>query len=368
MLRREHTVIASLEEVGPPRVVFGPGSLARVPDELHRLTCARAYLVSGASQHHAAAKLATALGDRCVGWQERAIQHVPADLVAEVDARTRLARADVVIAIGGGSAIGLAKCLALALPIEIVAVPTTYSGSEMTEIYGITAGGEKRTGRDPRARPGTVIYDPALLQDLPARLVATSGLNALAHAVEGLYAPDTDTDVEAMAAEGIKLLAESLPEAASDKLDLDARARCLQGAWRSGAVLGRVRMGLHHKLCHTLGGSFALPHSDVHAVMLPYTAAYNYRAARRAMEIVERAMDAPHAPSALQALATRIGAPRSLAEIGMRADLLDAAAERVLQDGQSAGYVNPRPLDPHAIRALLEHAFQGLPAIVDTDG
>jgi maleylacetate reductase len=262
---------------------------------------------------------------------------------------------DATVAIGGGSTIGLAKAIALETKLPIVAIPTTYAGSEMTPIYGLTEAGLKRTGRDPVVLPRAVIYDPKLTVTMPAKLSATSGINALAHCLEGLYAENANPVMTLFAADGIRALARALPRVVADPRDLDARGDAQYGAWMAGAVLGNVGMALHHKLCHTLGGSFNLPHADVHTVILPYAAAYNRDAAPDAMRVAAEALGADDAPQAVFDLAVRLGAPTSLKDIGMPEDGLDKAADLATTNS----YYNPRPVERDAVRRLLGEAFVG---------
>jgi maleylacetate reductase len=201
--------------------------------------------------------------------------HVPAGIVHDTAGRDAALGADGCVAVGGGSAIGLGKAVALRHDLPGVAVPTTYAGSEMTPIWGITEGGTKRTGRDPRVLPVSVLYDPELTVTLPADLSVTSGMNAVAHAVEGLYAPDASPVISLMAEEGTRSLATALPAVVADGGDLDARAEAQFGAWLCVAVLGVTPMSLHHKLCHALGGTLDLPHAATHAVVLPHVLACN---------------------------------------------------------------------------------------------
>jgi alcohol dehydrogenase class IV len=226
----------------------------------------------------------------------------------------------------------------------------------MTPIYGITEGGLKKTGRDPRVLPRTVIYDPELTRTLPLALTVTSGLNAIAHAAEGLYAHDGNPIVALMAEEGIRAMAAALPRLARDAADLDARSDALYGAWLCGSVLGAVAMGLHHKLCHTLGGTFNLPHAEVHTVILPHALAYNASGAPDAMRAIARALGAGSAAAGVFDLARSHGAPTALRDIGMPADGLDRAADLAV----TTPYPNPRPLERAAIRGLLERAFLGV--------
>ena len=338
------------------RVIFGPGSVAQLPAEIERLGAARALVLCTPERQPMAAAVAEHLGDRVAGIFAGAVMHVPIETAqAARDEAARLG-ADCCVAIGGGSTIGLGKAIALVAELPIVAVPTTYAGSEMTPIYGITEAGRKQTGRTPRVLPKTVIYDPDLTLTLPADLSAASGMNAIAHAVEALYAPDTNPIVELMAEECIRALGAALPRLVADPYHLGARWDALYGAWLGGSVLGSVAMSLHHKLCHTLGGAYNLPHAQTHAVLIPHTAAYNAAAAPGAMARVARALDAISAPQALYDLGRAAGVPRSLAAIGMRAADLDEAAELATRDP----YANPRRVERAAIRALLGQAFDGL--------
>ena len=342
------------------RVIFGPGTVARLPDEVAQLGATRALVLSTPEQRASAERVAVLLGPRAAGVFDRAAMHVPIEAAREARAEAQRLGADCAVAIGGGSTTGLGKAIALESGLPIVAVPTTYAGSEMTPIYGLTEGGLKKTGRDERVRPRTVIYDPELTLGLPLAMTVTSAFNAIAHAAEGLYAPDVNPVIALMAEEGIRASAAALPPLQRDPRDLDARSDALYGAWLCGTVLGAITMGLHHKLCHTLGGSFNLPHADVHTVVLPHALAYNASAAPEALARVARALGLRHdgdAPLGLQALARSLGAPTSLAAIGMPADGLDRAADLAVQNQ----YANPRPLERSALRALLQRAFDGAP-------
>jgi len=281
--------------------------------------------------------------------------HVPAETARAALEVTQRIAADCLVAVGGGSTVGLAKAIARDTGIPIIAVPTTYAGSEMTPIFGITEGGVKRTGRDRRVLPRAVIYDPQLTLALPANISATSGMNALAHCVEALYAPDGNPIVSLMAAEGIRALARALPIIVVDGADLEARGDALYGAWLAGTALGATTMGLHHKLCHTLGGSFNLPHAEVHTIILPHATAYNREAAPNAMRTIAAMLGAEDAAQGLYDLAARIGAPLALGDIGMREDGLDRAAQLATENP----YANPRPVDYAGVRHLLADAYHG---------
>jgi alcohol dehydrogenase class IV len=339
----------------PTRVVFGAGRIDQLAGEIERLGLNRALVLSTPGQRHLAERAAGLLDNRAVGIYAGAVMHVPVVVAAAAHAEAARLHADSCVAIGGGSTIGLAKAIALELGLPILAVPTTYAGSEMTPIWGLTEGGVKRTGRDSRVLPRTVIYDPSLTLGLPPRIAGTSGINALAHCVEALYAPDTNPIVELMAEEGIRALAASLPSVVHSPGDIDARARALYGAWLAGTALGAATLGLHHKLCHTLGGSFNLPHAEVHTVILPHAAAYNASAAPAALARAARALGAADAPGAIFDLAVTLDAPSALREIGMRAADLDAAADLATRNP----YANPAPVTRAGVRRLLDDAFYG---------
>lgn len=337
------------------RVIFGPGSLARVGEEIGRLGARRALVLCTPEQRASAEQVATLLGPAAAGVFDRAAMHVPIETAREAREAARALGADCAVAIGGGSTTGLGKAIALDSGLPIIAIPTTYAGSEMTPIYGITEAGLKKTGRDPKVLPRTVIYDPELTLGLPVALSVVSGINAIAHAAEGLYSVDGNPIMDLMAEEGIAALARSLPAIKADPASVDARSQALYGAWLCGAVLGNVGMALHHKLCHTLGGSFNLPHAETHTVVLPHALAYNAAAAPAAMQRIARALGTGDAAQGVFDLARRNGAPTALRDLGMHVLDLDRACNIALQNQ----YPNPRPLDSAAIRQLLDDAFEG---------
>src|SRR5215471_1521070 len=263
----------------PGRVVFGAGSLAKLSEEIERLGARRALVLCTAQQQEQAQDVAARLGTRCAGIFDQAVMHVPIETARAARAEARRLDADCAVAVGGGSTTGLGKAIALESSLPIVAIPTTYAGSEMTPIYGITEGGLKKTGRDSRVLPRTVLYDPTLTLTLPAQLSATSGMNAIAHAAEGLYAQDANPIMSLLAEEGIRALSRSLPIVVKEPKNLEARSDAVYGAWLGGTVLGSVGMAIHHKLCHTLGGTFNLPHAETHTVVLPHAMEFNRVAA-----------------------------------------------------------------------------------------
>jgi len=351
----------------PARVIFGAGALAQLSAEIDRLGARRALVLCTPGQVASAARVADLLGDRAAGIFAQAAMHVPVETARRAREEARRLGADCAVAIGGGSTTGLGKAIALDSGLPILAIPTTYAGSEMTPIYGLTENGVKKTGRDARVLPRTVIYDPELTLTLPLAMTVTSAFNAIAHAAEGLYAQDANPIVALMAEEGIRASAAALAPLVADPRDIDARGDALVGAWLCGIVLGSTTMGLHHKLCHTLGGSFNLPHAETHTVILPHALAYNASHAPQAMARVARALQAAAGPGvriaavdaarAINDLARRHGAPTSLAALGMPADGLDRAADLAA----ATPYPNPRPLDRTAPRALLQRAYDGSP-------
>ena len=256
------------------RVIFGRGSLAHVPSEARTLG-SRVMIISGRHEADAAAAVSAELGDDLVARIPDVVQHVPVDVAARAIDAARDAEVGLLISIGGGSATGLAKVVARDTGLPILAVPTTYAGSEMTPIWGQTDHGEKTTGRDPRVLPRLVVYDPVLTISMPADLTAASGMNALAHALESLYAPDATPRSLEVAEEAIRALADGLPDAVARPDDLEARTAALRGAWLAGWALGSTTMGLQHKLAHVLAGKYQLPHAGVHSALLPHVAAFN---------------------------------------------------------------------------------------------
>lgn len=342
----------------PQRVVFGDGVIARLPDEVDALGASRALVLCTPHQRAEGERAAQLLGGRCAGVFHEATMHVPVEVARRALACAVQVRADCAVAIGGGSTIGLGKAIALETGLPVLAVPTTYAGSEMTPIYGMTEDGLKRTGRDLRVLPRTVLYDPTLSLGLPVAMSVTSALNAIAHAAEGLYAQDANPVMSLMAEEGIRALGRAIPGIHAAPTDAAARADGLYGAWLCGMVLGSVGMALHHKLCHTLGGSLDLPHADVHTVVLPHSMAYNAKAAPEAMRAIQRALGLQAGTSAaagLYDLAHRHGAPVALRDLGMRAEDVERAVDIALTNP----YWNPRPVMREPLHALLDAAYAG---------
>jgi maleylacetate reductase len=340
----------------PMRVVFGAGSLAQLPDEVAALGLTRVLVLCSPEQEDTGRAVAAALGERAAGVLPEARMHVPIEVARRARDRAAELGADGCVAVGGGSAIGLGKAIALEHELPVIAIPTTYAGSEMTPVWGLTEGGQKRTGRDVRVLPRSVLYDAELTLTLPAGMSVASGLNAVAHAVEGLYAPDATPIISLMAEEGTRALAAALPLIVADGGYLEARAEAQYGAWLCGAVLAATTMSLHHKLCHTLGGTLDLPHAQTHTVVLPHALAYNQPAAPDAVAALSRALGGTSDPAReLWELAGRLDAPRSLAGLGMQQADISAIAELAVANP----YANPRPVTRGGVEALLRAAWAG---------
>jgi maleylacetate reductase len=346
---------AFTHELMSGRVVFGDGALGRVAAEVDRLGGRRVLLI-GTAGSAAVEAVAAGLGDTVAARIGRVVQHVPAPVAANAVEVAKAAGADLVVTVGGGSAIGLAKAVARELGLPVLAVPTTYSGSEMTPIWGVTEGGRKTTGRDPRVLPRTVVYDPRTTLSMPPRLTATSGMNALAHCVEALYAPARSPVIALVAVEGAHALAAELPICVRDGADVYARGQALYGAWLAGLALGNATMGLHHEICHILGGTYGLPHAEVHAAVLPYATAFNAGAAPAAMAVLAAALGTgAEAAAGLWDLARSIGAPTDLVTVGFPPEAAGEAAAIVA----AAAPVNPRPVTEEGVRELLRAACAG---------
>lgn len=337
------------------RVVFGAGSVAELAKEVDRLGAKRALLLATPGRTAMVKSVADPLGIRVAGVFDRVVMHTPLELAEEARRLAASVQADCCVVVGGGSTIGFGKAIALASALPLLAVPTTYSGSEMTTIWGISEGGAKKTGRDPKVLPKTVIYDPALTLDLPPHVSAASGMNAMAHCVEALYAHDGNPIVSMMAEEGIRALATALPRVMENPKDIDARSDALYGAWLAGCTISTTSIALHHKLCHVLGGSFNLPHAETHSIVLPHAVRYNESAAE-AMRRIERALGKRDAAAAIYDLEKKLRLPLRLADIGMKEQDLERAA-RIAAD---APYPNPRKVEYAPVLELLRHAYEGV--------
>jgi maleylacetate reductase len=354
--------LPSRDEIAPPRfnrdlpgtrLLFAPGAVLELPSQLASLGLSRVFVVSTGGRAAALVPPQELLGDTLVEVYSAAREHVPVAVVAKALKRFRMNRADVCVAIGGGSAIGLGKAIVKETGTPLVAVPTTYSGSEMTSIWGQTDEMGKQTGRDPTVKPRLVIYDVTLTFGLPADISAASGMNAMAHAVEAMYAANATDDTRDMAEEAARLLAHSLPAVIAKGTDLRARTAVLAGAHLAGRALDGASMGLHHRICHVLGGTFKLPHARTHAAVLPHVVAFNAPAAPDAMSRLAPALGNSDVAVALTALNQAIGLTSTLSDLGFHKRDLDRAADEVT----AAPYPNPRPATRDDVRALLAAAL-----------
>lgn len=338
----------------PARIVFGDGSRSKVAEWIVTAGCKRALVLATPHQREDAEALASEIGSLACGVFAGATMHTPVAVTEAAMKMVAETKADCVVSLGGGSTTGLGKAIAYRTDLLQIVVPTTYAGSEVTPILGQTEGGRKTTVRDARILPEIVIYDPSLTHGLPVAMSVTSGLNAMAHAVEGLYARDRNPISTLMALEGLRAFSLSLPRIVERPDDAGARSEALYGAWLCGTVLGTVGMALHHKICHTLGGSFDTPHAETHAVMLPHAVAFNARAAAAQLAATADLFGGAIG-GGLWDFAKAIGAPMSLKQFGLTEADLDRAASIAVENP----YWNPRPIDRDSIRALLQEAWDG---------
>lgn len=336
------------------RVIFGNGALDQTGTELDRLGGATALILCTPRQRPQAEALAAQIGPRAAGIFAGAVMHTPVEVTEAALRAFRATGAGLIVSMGGGSTIGLGKAIALRTDADQLVIPTTYAGSELTDILGETENGQKTTRRDPRIRPEAVIYDPDLTLDLPLSVTVPSALNALAHVVESLYAPDRNPISDMLCRRALPALHAGLPVLVNDPRNREARAQVLYGAWLASGAFGGVSLALHHKLCHVLGGSFGLPHAETHAILIPHTAGFNGRAVPDLLAPVTDTFGGT-AGTGLWDFAKGIGAPMALRDLGLdRADL-DRAATIATQNP----YANPRPFDHADISALLDAAWAG---------
>ncbi|KWX25655.1 Maleylacetate reductase [Mycolicibacterium wolinskyi] len=337
------------------RVRFGTGMRTELPDELGVLDLNSAIVLCAPGQVELGHNVHSILGDAGRGVYPYAEMHVPLTRAEAARAFAEQRGADAVVCVGGGSTTGLGKAIALTSGLPVIAVPTTYAGSEMTPIWGLTDQAVKKTGRDARVLPRSVIYDPELTYSLPVNISVTSGFNAIAHAAEALYAPDASPIISLMAEEGARTMLSALPALRAEPADAQGRSEALYAAWLCGAVLGSTTMGLHHKLCHILGGTFNLPHADTHTIVLPYVLAFNLVAAPQARAALARATGTETPAATIKKIADSLGAPPSLQSIGMPA----AGIAEVVRQAVDAPYSNPRPVTAEQLTALITDAHIG---------
>jgi len=345
-------IAAFTHDVLPQRVVFAAGALARLGEETERLGLSRALVVATpGSGERLGQKILEALGARAAGLHAQAVIHVPKAIAEAGLAAARGAKADGLVAAGGGSAIGLAKAIARETGLPIIAIPTTYSGSETTSIFGITDGARKVTGRDAKVMPRTIIYDPELTLGLPAAVSAASGMNAIAHCVESFWADGRTPVTLALASEAMRRFAKNLPAVVANGADRDARGECLIAAWLSGTVLS-VSNGLQHKLAHVLGG-LGLPHAEAHAVILPHVTRFNLAAAPEAKARLAEALGSGDPAASVAAMLKQFPIPQRLRDIGFDAGKTEFVAGEIA----AQAIKSPRPVSAAEVHELLQSAY-----------
>lgn len=339
----------------PARVIFGAGTGARLGEEAERLGLARVLVLCTPGRTELAERAKRWLGARAVGVFDGATMHTPVAVTERALAAVKAFGADGVVAIGGGSTTGLGKAIALRTDLPQIVMPTTYAGSEMTPILGETRDGVKTTQRSPKVLPEVVIYDVELTRSLPVRLSALSAFNAMAHAAEALYAPDTNPIVSLMAEEGVRAIQRALARITGAPDDIGVRTDLLYGAWLCSCCLGATTMGLHHKLCHTLGGLFDLPHAETHTIVLPHVLQFNAPAIPDAMARLGRAMNTDDPVRVLVELERSLQVPMALRDLGMP----EEGIGRAVAQAAANPYSNPRPVDAASLTELIERAWAG---------
>ncbi|KAI5465263.1 hypothetical protein BGZ63DRAFT_373154 [Mariannaea sp. PMI_226] len=347
----------------PAKVIFGSGTIAKLPAILEELGLRRPLLLSTPGQIKQAENVKTLLNGRVSGLFSEAAMHTPVEVTERAIRFAESSKADSVLSIGGGSTIGLGKAVCFRIGLTHITIPTTYAGSEVTPILGETSGGVKSTRSDPKVLPRVVIYDVNLTMTLPISTSSTSGINAIAHAVEALYAQKSNPIIDMLAKEGVKSLAIALPQMVEDPTSLRARSDALYGAWLCGTCLGGVGMSLHHKLCHTLGGSFNLPHAETHTIILPHALAYNAPQISKALKMLAEALPDSNgdAVKGLNQLLDKLKVERSLKKLGFKEDDINKAADLAV----AKPYWNPREVKRDAIRELIRRAWAGEEARCD---
>ena len=350
-----------VHEMYEQRVIFGSGSArACLSDEVHRLGGTRVLVLVTQSQRALAAQLTRELP--VVGSVEEVRMHVPLEVAEAARRQANDLQADLLLSIGGGSTVGTAKAVALTSGVPVLAIPTTYAGSEATPVWGLTDAGQKATGTDPRVLPRTVVYDPELTVTLPTGLSVASGLNAMAHCVDSQWAPGSNPINRALALEGLQALTMGLRLVHTNPSDLAGRSQCLLGAYLAALSFASAGSGLHHKICHVLGGRWNLPHADTHSVVLPHVLAFNAPFASQAVSRMGAALETTDALAGLLDLYDELEAPASLRELGLAQSALPEAAARV---AEVAPKDNPRSVSAQSMEDLLRSAWTGWSTLQD---
>ena len=339
----------------PQRVCFGSGeAAAHLGAEIENLKASNVMVIAAEAERDIAE---TITKDLPIALRyDDVVMHVPVEVAGRARAAAATANADALVSVGGGSTTGLAKAIAMTTGLPIIAVPTTYAGSEATPVWGLTEGARKTTGTDPRVLPKVIVYDATLTVTLPVPMSVASGLNALAHCVDTMWGPAADPINAAFAAEGIRSLRTGLPKVVTDPFDLDGREHALYAAYLSAAAFASAGSGLHHKICHVLGGKYNLPHAQTHAVVLPYVLAFNSPHAPEAERRIAGAFGTNRAIDGLQDLRRELDAPQALRDFGFSEDAIPEAADAILPVVPPG---NPRPVTAGDLRRLLHAAWSG---------
>lgn len=344
-----------VHETLPQRVRLASGEAAAgVAEELAALGAERLMVIASVRE---AGLAATVTGGLPVALRyDEVVMHVPVEVAERARAAAAAAGVDAILTVGGGSTTGLGKAVALTTGLPLVAVPTTYAGSEATDVWGLTEDGVKTTGTDRRVLPRAVVYDAGLLTGLPVALSVASGLNALAHCVDSLWAPRADPLNAALATEGARALAQGLPAVADDPAGLPGREQTVYGAYLAAVAFASAGSGLHHKICHVLGGRYDLPHAETHAAVLPHVLALNAPNAPEADARLAAAFGSSSGLAGLEDLRARLDAPRALSDYGFREEDVPGAVEAILPVVPPS---NPRPVTPENLTALLRAVCEG---------
>ncbi len=339
----------------PRQVYFGKGKIEKLTELLTDYQ--KAFVVVEEKQEEQINQLEASVGtDKVVRFMEVS-QHVPQDLVLKARQSLEENEADVLVAIGGGSAIGLVKALALDNGLPIIAVPTSFAGSEMTDIWGISDQGKKTTGRDLKVLPGHVIYDSDITISLPPKFAAMSAMNAMAHLMEAAYAVDINPVTYTEVIYGIKQMMIGMHVMAKEKrLTNSSNNLFLMGAFIGGKALSEVSMSIHHKAAHVLGGSFGLHHAKVHTVMQAYVLELLWPSlVNKVKEDIKKSMMHPYPPAALKEAAMAMDLPHTLREIGFREEDIERAADIMMEKPYEA----PTEVTKDMLVKLLTNAYNG---------
>ncbi|MWA07375.1 iron-containing alcohol dehydrogenase [Actinomadura sp. LD22] len=344
-----------VHETLPQRVRFATGESARaVAEEVEHLGARRVMLIASKDEAALAGPIASLLP--VVRRHDEVVMHVPVEIARRARRAAADCEADILVSVGGGSTTGLAKAVAMTTGLPIVAVPTTYAGSEATNVWGLTEESVKRTGADPKVLPRSIVYDAGLLTGLPTMMAVASGLNAMAHCIDSMWGPRADPLDQVLAGEGIRRLALGLPRVKQGGPDIGGIEETLYGAYLAAVSFASAGSGLHHRICHVLGGMFDLPHAQTHAVVLPYVLAFNAPNAPEAERRIAEALDASSATAGLAALRATLDAPNSLKACGMPEEGITKAAGRILE---AVPANNPTPATEDDIVRLLKAAWEG---------